>query len=111
VFERGFKTWCERYAKEMRTKLGLRPSDRLDPGHQAQEVDVSVDGLMLLTGYDRLQEEEVNWLAGCLLLPRDTLVYIKRRRIELADAAAIFGVSRRMLSYRLAATGVNRQFA
>lgn len=187
MFERGFKNWCERYAKEMRTKLGLRPSDRLDPfrlatelgirvwtlqdvpglsrqakaillrndgktpscwsavtvvvgnkvvvvlnsshsparqasdlthelahrirGHQAQEVDVSVDGLMLLTGYDRLQEEEVNWLAGCLLLPRDTLVYIKRRRIELADAAAIFGVSRRMLSYRLAATGVNRQFA
>ena len=187
MFERGFKTWCERYAKEMRTKLGARPSDRLDPfqlaralgirvwtpqdvpglsqqalavllrndgktpscwsavtvivgnkvvvvlnsshsagrqasdlthelahrirGHQAQEVELSVGGLMLLTGYDKLQEEEADWLAGCLLLPRETLVYIKRRRIELADAAATFGVSKKMLNYRLATTGVNRQFA
>lgn len=186
MFERGFKNWCELYAKEMRAKLGLRPSDRFDPhrlakelgirvwtphdvpglsrqtkaillrndgrtpscwsavtvvvgnkvvvvlnsshsparqasdlthelahrirGHQAQEVEVSEDGLMLLAGYDKLQEEEANWLAGCLLLPRDTLVYIKRRRIE-AEAAAMFGVSKRMLDYRLAATGVNRQFA
>jgi Zn-dependent peptidase ImmA (M78 family) len=78
---------------------------------QLSREDCACWSAYLLTGYDRLQEEEVNWLAGCLLLPRDTLVYIKRRRIELADAAAIFGVSRRMLSYRLAATGVNRQFA
>lgn len=74
-------------------------------------MEVSVEGLMLLKSYDKLQEEEADWLSGCLLLPREALIAIKKRKLQLAEAASTFGVSQRMLNYRLATTGVNRQFA
>lgn len=80
-------------------------------GHQTQEMDVSAEGLMLLSSYDKLQEEEADWLSSCLLLPREALISIKRRRLELQNAAELFGVSKQMLNYRLACSGVNRQFA
>lgn len=187
MFERGFKTWCERYAAQKRAELGLKPSDPLDPfrlaenlgirvwkpasipgitpelldvllrndgktpscwsavtlvergkcivilntshssgrqasdlmhelshrirEHKTREVEISATGLMLVHDYDKAQEEEADWLSGCLLLPREALISIKRRRLELPDAALAFGVSQRMLTYRLAMTGVNRQFA
>jgi len=79
-------------------------------GHEAQEVHVTDDGLMLLTNYDKQQEEEADWLSGCLLLPREALINIKRRRLSEPDAATEYGVSVKMLNYRLAMTGVNRQF-
>jgi len=61
--------------------------------------------------YDiKQQEAEADWLAGCMLLPRDALVTIKQRRIAPEDAAQVYGVSRAMLKYRLAITGVNYQF-
>jgi Zn-dependent peptidase ImmA (M78 family) len=65
---------------------------------------------MLLDSYDKEEEEEADWLSGCLLLPRDALVRIRRRRIEDTEAALEYGVSMRMLAYRMAMTGVNRQF-
>lgn len=187
MFERGFKAWCERYAVDKRSELGLKASDPLDAfelaknlgirvwtphdvpgldeknivtllrndgktqscwsavtlvvgqrivvilnsshsparqasdlthelahrirGHTAQDVEISAEGLMLLKSYDKMQEEEADWLAGCLLLPREALISIKKRRMELTSAASFFGVSQRMLNYRLAMTGVNRQFA
>ena len=187
MFERGFKTWCEKYATDKRKELGLEANAPLDArsfarhlgvkiwtpadvpglstssldvllrndgvtpscwsavtvlagdrvlvilnsshsparqasdlthelahrirGHEAQEVEVSAEGLMLLKSYDKLQEEEADWLSGCLLLPRDALLAIKKRRLEDAAAAVEYGVSMRMLSYRMAMTGVKRQFA
>jgi Zn-dependent peptidase ImmA (M78 family) len=80
-------------------------------GHNAQEVDVSEEGLMLLKDYDKQYEEEADWLAGCLLLPRDALLHIKRRRLGSDEAATTYGVSQRMLSYRIAVSGVGRQVA
>lgn len=79
--------------------------------HQAQEVDISSEGLMLLKSYDKRQEEEADWLSGCLLLPRDALISIKRRSLGADEAAIAFGVSQSMLKYRLAMAGVNRQFS
>jgi Zn-dependent peptidase ImmA (M78 family) len=187
VFERGFKTWCEKYSVEKRAALGLAAAAPLDTralaahlgvrvwtphdvaglsqksldvllrndgvtpscwsavtlvvgpkvvvilnsshsparqasdlthelahrirGHAAQEVDVTPEGLMLLKSYDKAQEEEADWLAGCLLLPREALTAIKRRRLDDAQASALYGVSIKMLQYRLAKTGVNRQYA
>jgi Zn-dependent peptidase ImmA (M78 family) len=187
VFQRGFKTWCERYSSEVRTELGLTPSAPLDPRvlakhlgirvwtpedvrglgqeslsillrndgetpscwsavtlvvgnttlviinsshsrgrqsndlmhelahrirqHKTHDMEVSAEGFMLLKAYGKEQEDEADWLAACLLLPRDALVSIMRRGLDPAEAAEQYGVSRRMLTYRLAMTGVNRQFA
>lgn len=186
MFERGFKTWCEKYATVKRQELGLKPVSPLDtrqlaknlgvmvktpidvPGlsqsnlnvllrndgktascwsavtlvkgsrivvilnsshsparqasdlthelshiirkHAAQEVDISSEGLMLLKSYDKVQEEEADWLSGCLLLPREALVAIKNRRFDDSAAAAEYGVSIQMLKYRMARTGVSRQY-
>lgn len=186
MFERGFKTWCERYAADARLKLGQLPTAPLDvrglakqlgvrvwsprdiPGlstealsvllrsdgktpscwsavtvvvgtkvavilnsshslarqasdlthelahrirnHEAEEVDVTPDGIMLLKSYDKVQEEEADWLSGCLLLPREALIAIKRRGLDDVAAAGEFGVSQRMLTYRINRTGINRQF-
>ena len=187
MFERGFKTWCEKYATEKRNELGLKPADPLDPrqlakhlginvctphdipglnaeqvgvllrndgvtpscwsavtlvvgskilvilnsshspgrqssdlahelahqirGHNTHTMEVSAEGVMLISEYDKLQEDEADWLAACLLLPRDALVKIKMRGLDVADAAKTFGVSLQMLKYRLARSGVDRQFA
>jgi hypothetical protein len=187
VFERGFKTWCEKYSSDVRKKLGVRKdaplhthalakhlgvrvwtphdvpglsseslevllrNDGKTPscwsavtivvsskvvvvlnsshsaarqasdlthelahrirGHKAREVSLSEDGIMLLSSYDKHEEEEADWLSGCLLLPREALVLIRRQQFDDADAANAYGVSARMLNYRMATTGVNRQFA
>lgn len=186
MFERGFKTWCERYSTDTRKTLGLAGSAPLDtralakhlgvrvwmpndvPGlsddaldvllrndgktpscwsavtlvvqkkvvvilnashslarqasdlthelshrvleHEAQEVDVTEEGIMLLRNYEKAQEEEADWLSGCLLLPREALLHIRRRGLADGEAVALYGVSMKMLTYRLARTGVNRQF-
>jgi len=80
-------------------------------GHQAREVSLTEDGIMLLSSYDKQEEEEADWLSGCLLLPREALILIRHKRLDDADAAAEYCVSAKMLSYRMAMTGVNRQFA
>lgn len=187
MFERGYKTWCEKYSLEVRAELGInkdapldatkfashlgirvwRPADvpcladsaikillrndgktpscwsavtvvveskvliilnsshsegrqasdlthelaHLIRGHEAVEMSLSGDGLMLLQSYEKREEEEADWLASCLLLPRPALTTIKRSGLEEKDAALEYGVSVRMLKYRLAVSGVNRQFS
>ena len=187
MFERGFKTWCEKYAVEKRQALGLAPHAPLDArelakhlgiriwtphdvpslraealaillrndgvtsscwsavtlvvgskivvilnsshslarqssdlahelshrirGHEAEEVALTEEGLMLLKSYDKAQELEADWLSSCLLLPRESLISIKRRKLSDTDATAEYRVSLRMLKYRMGMSGVNRQFA
>lgn len=56
---------------------------------------------------DPEEEQEANWLAGCLLLPRSLLVRIARMGSDAI--ASQYGLSREMVNYRLRATGVIRQ--
>jgi Zn-dependent peptidase ImmA (M78 family) len=79
-------------------------------GHRPGRVDLTEDGALMLNTYDRQQEDEANWLAGCLLLPRPALLWLRKRRLSLADATLHFGVSMDMLQYRLRVTGVDHQF-
>lgn len=78
--------------------------------HEPEEMSISSEGLMLLKAYDKEQEEEADWLAGVLLLPRDALVQIRRQGTTDEDVVAQYGVSKRMYTYRVSMTGVNRQF-
>jgi hypothetical protein len=78
-------------------------------GHRAARVDVSADGRLLLSTYDKNQEDEAAWLAGCLLLPRDAIILIRSHRLDLNLAATNYGVSLDMLRYRINVTGVDRQ--
>jgi hypothetical protein len=185
MFERGFKSWCEKHAIETRKLHGLKQHERLDPyevarrlnvtvwtekdvpglsaaslsllngspgastwsavtlvhgerrlvilnsshspgrlsndlmhelahiilKHSPSAMEISEHGVALRKNYDKQQEQEADWLAACLLLPRPALVNIKRLRKDIAAAAQEYGVSPAMLNYRLAVTGVNAQFA
>lgn len=60
---------------------------------------------MLVRNYDKEQEDEADWLAGCILLPRVALISIVKGGLDAEGAAAKYGVSTRMLTYRLAISG------
>lgn len=77
--------------------------------HKTHQMEISVEGVMLLSAYDKQQEDEADWLSSCLLLPRDALLSIKRRGLPLEESAKLYGVSVSMLKYRMAITGVARQ--
>jgi Zn-dependent peptidase ImmA (M78 family) len=78
-------------------------------GHTPARVDVTEDGALILNTYDRQQEDEANWLAGSLLLPREALMWIRRQGLDPQAAARDYGVSMQMLQYRLNVTGVDQQ--
>jgi len=78
-------------------------------GHTPSRVDVTDDLQLLLRTHDRAQEDEANWLSGCLLLPRPVLLHLQRQRTEASDAAREYGVSVPMFTYRLQVSGVQIQ--
>lgn len=69
-------------------------------GHDPARVDVTEDGLLILSSYDKQQEEEAKWLSGCLLLPREALLLIRRQMMDPETAAREYGVSGQMLTFR-----------
>lgn len=79
-------------------------------GHEPSTVFFVGESRLALRAYVGPSEEEANWLAAALLLPRDALVHIARNHMQQAKACAQYGVSRQLLTYRLNVTGVNRQF-
>lgn len=79
-------------------------------GHNPTRVDLTEDGLLLLSNFDKKQEDEAKWLCGCLLLPREALIDIKKRKLSDDLAKETFVVSQQMLTYRMQMSGVNEQF-
>ncbi len=75
--------------------------------HELQTVQ-QLDGISFFT-CDPDEEEEANWLAGCLLLPRRLLLGAAHRGLSSEDIAEEYGVSRQMAEFRIRATGVLRQ--
>lgn len=78
-------------------------------GHDPARIDVDPNGQLMLRTYNKKQEGEADWLAGCLLLPRSALIHIRRKRMDHGSAKKLYGVSEDMLNYRLRMTGVDRQ--
>lgn len=69
-------------------------------GHDPARVDVTEDGFLILSSYNKQQEEEAKWLSGCLLLPREALLLIRRRATDPQVAEKMYGVSGQMLTFR-----------
>ena len=78
-------------------------------GHKPARLDITQDGLMILSSYDKQHEEEATWLAAALLLPRDVLLHIRRRRLSQQEAANLYGCSIQLVTYRMQTTGVDVQ--
>ncbi|WP_420334934.1 ImmA/IrrE family metallo-endopeptidase [Roseibium sp.] len=81
----------------------------LELKHKPNRADRSDGGLLLLSDYPREMEEEADWLAGCMLLPRDGLLHHCGAGMDAQRVANHYGVSRQLASWRIGKTGVNRQ--
>lgn len=77
--------------------------------HSVKTVE-TIAGVSFFT-CDADEEQEANWLAGCLLLPRPLLYQAARRGMDSAAIAETYNVSEPMAAYRLRTTGVQRQIA
>jgi IrrE N-terminal-like domain len=78
-------------------------------GHKPTVVFIDPNTDLSLRTFDKAQEEEANWLGGCLLLPREVLLHIKATHLSNEAACRHYGVSAKMLSYRMNVSGVNIQ--
>ena len=78
-------------------------------GHVPGRVDISASGLMLLSDYPDDQEQEADWLAGAILLPRDALHHHRSKGLTSLEIANAYGVSQPLADWRLRMTGVEAQ--
>lgn len=93
--------------------LGRRHSDI---AHEVAHIllkhavkDVQQIGSVTFYTCDPDEEQEANWLAGCLLLPPPLLLSAAGRGMDAAEIAETYGVSEQMAAYRLRITSVERQ--
>ena len=77
--------------------------------HVSEQVQLSHEGFLLRTTFDKEQEEEADWLGGCLLVPREGLLRACRCPCSLPSLAARFGVSMDLIEWRLRMTGIQKQ--
>jgi Zn-dependent peptidase ImmA (M78 family) len=66
---------------------------------------------LLIRSFDKNQEDEANWLAASILLPRAALVAMRSKRVRNEEICSRYGISTQLLTYRLNTTGVDRQMA
>lgn len=81
----------------------------IELGHQPARVEVSQGGVMLLSDYSDEQEQEADWRAAALLVPRQGLVNFRSRGLGIPEIAAYYGLSTQLCEWRLRTTGVETQ--
>jgi hypothetical protein len=78
--------------------------------HQPAKMVISLDGAMVMRSYNPEQEDEANWLAWCLLLPREALLHAGRSGMSTTEIAEVYGVSEALVEFRMRITGVQLLF-
>lgn len=66
-------------------------------------------GFGLIREFPKEQEEEADWLAGCLVLPRNSIVWAVREGMNQSEMASHFGISPQMVRWRYNLTGIAKQ--
>jgi Zn-dependent peptidase ImmA (M78 family) len=77
--------------------------------HKPKRIDISETGLILISDYEKEFEDEADWLAGAMLVPRDGLLAHRKSGKTPQQIADIYGVSKELLNWRLRMTGIERQ--
>ena len=77
--------------------------------HVGSRVDVSMDGLLLVSDFSAEQEEEANWLAGAFLAPRDALLAARNAGKSAQQICNDYGISNELCVWRLRMTGIEAQ--
>lgn len=76
-------------------------------GHKPSQVQLYQG--YALRDFNQLQENEANWLAACLLLPRPALLHSGYRNHTIDEVTELHGVSKSLYKYRVVISGVSRQ--
>lgn len=79
--------------------------------HEPSKIVMSQDGAIVMRSFDRRQEDEANWLGWCLLLPREAIVHAVRSVLDVSGIAERYGVTEKLVRFRIQVTGVRAQFA
>ncbi len=77
--------------------------------HEPAQMVTSPNGLMFLDNYSAEQEEEADWLAAALLIPREAALKLIADSADTKEAARYFGVSESLMKMRISRTGIDRQ--
>jgi Zn-dependent peptidase ImmA (M78 family) len=59
--------------------------------------------------FNRVHEEEANWLGPALLVSEEAALHIVEQGITISAAVAMYGVSRDLITMRIAVTGAQRR--
>ena len=78
-------------------------------GHEPTTVYVIGEEGLALREFDQTKEQEADWLAGALLLPRGALLAIEDQDVDYGAICRKYGVSRQMLDFRMRMTAVKQQ--
>lgn len=77
--------------------------------HQPATIILSPNGDLAMRTFDKKQEDEANWLAFCMLLPRAALLYSKAEGLTADEIADRYQVSKVLVNFRLNVSGVEAQ--
>lgn len=77
--------------------------------HKPDDTQVSQQGFLFRARFNAEQEEEADWLAGCLLVPADGLIQAYRRSRSTPSLANHFGVSQDLITWRVRMTGARKR--
>ena len=77
--------------------------------HKTDDAQVSAEGILFRAQFNKEQEDEAAWLAGCLLVPAEGLLDVYRRVRVPRLLAQEFGVSQPLVAWRLRMTGVQKR--
>ena len=80
-------------------------------GHELTVACILEDGSLVPGNFSQEQEDEADWLAGALLLPRPALTSIRQRRLPDYQVCNKYLVSGEMLTWRFRMTGVDLQLS
>ncbi len=97
------------HARTRQTNDLMHELAHIELKHVPARVDLSKTGLLLLSDYSDEQEQEADWYAGAILLPRVALVHHRSLGLNASEIARHYGVSEALCEWRLRMTGVDVQ--
>jgi Zn-dependent peptidase ImmA (M78 family) len=77
--------------------------------HQPAKIILSLELEIGMRSFDQKQEDEANWLAWCLLLPREALMAARTKGLTTKNIAEEYGVAVSLVNMRMRLTGVDAQ--
>ena len=99
------------FSKGRRNNVIMHELAHIILGHELSDACILEDGSLVPGNFSQIQEDEADWLAGTLLLPRPALLSIRKRALDDSQACGEYYVSRKMLAWRFRMTGVDYQLS